>query len=83
MTAPIATLAPVLIPDDGLFKVGDDTVVAFVIVEGVVDAIVFEKLADLRDASVGDLTEDDDGSALSVGIFTIAFTPGAQVEKPR
>lgn len=61
----MAILAPVLIPNDGLFKVGDGRIVVFVIVEGVVDAIVFKEFTDLDGTSDDGPTGADDGSVLS------------------
>lgn len=89
MIAPIATLAPVLIPDDGLFEVGEGKVGVFVNVEGPANEVVIEGFADLEDSLDSNLTEANDSNVLavglpiSVGMFITTFTPCAQVEKPR
>lgn len=87
--APIATLAPVLIPDDSLSRVGEGKVVAVVTVEGAANSGVIEEFAGLENSRESDLTEANDGNGLivglptSVGMFTTTFTPCAHVVKPR
>jgi len=61
MTALTAILAPVPIADDGLYRVGDGRVVAFVKVDGAADGSMVEELTDLRDVVGNWMTEVNNG----------------------
>lgn len=60
-TVPMALLAPVLSPDDVLYKLGDGRVVAFVKVDGAADGSVVEELTALRDVVSSWMTEVNNG----------------------
>ena len=81
--APMAILALVLIPGDGLYKVGDGRVVAFVKVEGAADGSVVEELTDLREVLNCGVAEASDGSMTSIVMLTPTLPPREHSEKPR